>query len=387
MNQPMKMLQPMKIVQTFLTTLIAASCAATLAQASDFRDSAALAQASLAGSLDLGDLYVFRSPTNEENTVLIMTMSEFANVISPITFDPEANYEFLIDQNGDLLPEVTLRIVFSPPPSVRDDFSQKARVQLIRPGLPTFTMGKNIPTNSDEPADLQLGGIFAAGIFDDPAFFDLTAFLDHAQGAGSFPRATPKNYFGPNANCLAIVLEVPSSRLTAKDHRPVIRVWARVTRKGRQVDRVGAPFTSLFFIPTPPTGEKLPRDRHNEFNLGRPNRDSKSFRNSAIDVLEDFWEIPANRAGALVDDLFLPDVLKFDTSLEYFKTSKFPNGRGLRDDVADDVLKLISGKAEDTDGVSDDNGNKIKDGQAMTTAEFPYLGEANNPPAGPPVEP
>ena len=60
----------------------------------------------------------------------------------------------------------------------------------------------------------------------------------------------------------------------------------------------------------------------------------------------------------------------------------FPNGRRLRDDVADFMLSMLSNGRMKTDNVSDDNGDRITDGSAradgtLRPAAFPYLGPPN----------
>src|SRR5689334_4246931 len=51
--------------------------------------------------LDILDVFVFRSPTNRNNTVIIVTHSTDAGVVGPVTFQPGANYDLKVDNNGD----------------------------------------------------------------------------------------------------------------------------------------------------------------------------------------------------------------------------------------------------------------------------------------------
>jgi hypothetical protein len=77
----------------------------------------------------------------------------------------------------------------------------------------------------------------------------------------------------------------------------------------------------------------------------------------------------------------LPDVLKVDLSKLYTDAgSAFPNGRRLRDDVADNLLNLLTNGHVTTDGVADDNGVNITDGGGGATVKFPYVGSPNSPP-------
>ena len=52
--------------------------------------------------IDINDVYVFTSPADPDNTVLVMTMSPASGVVSPDTFRPGARHQFLIDQEGRL---------------------------------------------------------------------------------------------------------------------------------------------------------------------------------------------------------------------------------------------------------------------------------------------
>lgn len=356
-----------------------AACACS--EASDFRDAPSLSANNLEGALDLGDLYVFRSPVDEDNTVLALTLSQFANVLSPITFDSKVTYEFHIDQDRNLIPDVSIQVRFSPPNSA---FVQNARATLVRKAAGSETLISDASTGKQ--ATLRTGGLFQAGLFDDPLFFDMQGYLAKlGNDSLPFPRAQGAvNYFGPNANCLAIVIEIPT-RLISKDDRPVVGVWCAVRKGAKQIDRVGQPFASLFAIPL--RAERVRDGKLRElFNSTPAVLQSRRFRAASVDFLQDFWNMNRSRAGAFVDDVFLPDILYFDTSLRYRTTAAYPNGRGLRDDVADTILKLITGDAETSDGVGDDNGDRITDGKMETEAKFPYLGTANKTPSGPPVE-
>ena len=79
------------------------STAAMPASAADHRDGPRITNLnnSPAGALDLNDLYIFVSPTNPNNTVLIQTMSPGAGVVGPGVFFPGAIYELRISNDAD----------------------------------------------------------------------------------------------------------------------------------------------------------------------------------------------------------------------------------------------------------------------------------------------
>ena len=66
------------------------------------------------GRIDINDVYVFHpgSPQDLSRTVLAMTVNPAAGVISGTTFRAGANYEFLIDTNGDAKQDAIVRVQF-----------------------------------------------------------------------------------------------------------------------------------------------------------------------------------------------------------------------------------------------------------------------------------
>ncbi|HSB86400.1 MAG TPA: DUF4331 family protein, partial [Ilumatobacteraceae bacterium] len=94
----------MKIKQKALTVLgagaivVASSIAAIGVSAADHLDAPGV---KADGRTDINDVYAFKSPTNTDNTVLIMTVNPLAGVVSGTTFHPDATYRFNIDDNGD----------------------------------------------------------------------------------------------------------------------------------------------------------------------------------------------------------------------------------------------------------------------------------------------
>ena len=114
------------------------------------------------GHLDLNDLYAFQSPTNPDNTVLIMTVNPFAGVVSDTKFgEADVEYEFMIDNNGDALADLTLGATFFANPSG----GQNVIVTRNESALGFGETGSTI--------SLTGGGMAQAGLFDDPFFFDL----------------------------------------------------------------------------------------------------------------------------------------------------------------------------------------------------------------------
>ncbi len=282
------------------------------------------------GDVDVNDLYAFQSPTNANNTVLILTVNPFAGQTSGTTFNAAANYDFLIDNDGDALPDVTYNATFSVPTG----------------GIQTLTVtrdGNSYATGNTE-TDLTTtgGGTLRAGLFDDPFFFDLVGFGNGLAFTGADAFA--------GANVSAIVLEVPSSELGG----PNVGIWARTALSGNQVDRVGRPAINTVL---------LPAARKDEFNQADPVNDFAAFGadvEAAITGLSD-----ATNATALTPVL-LPDVLTFDTS----SSAGFLNGRHLADDVIDAELTLLTGSSTPV-------GDGVDANDVPFLGVFPYLAPAH----------
>jgi hypothetical protein len=313
-------------VFSLATIALIVGLAAHPTDAADHLDAPGLTSPGGDGRLDINDIYAFK---NGSNTVLIMTVNPAAGVFSPLTFHPEASYDFLIDTNGDAKEDLTYKITFSE----SDDGLQEVMFRRI-PGKGGAVLAKG---QTGQNINVEGGGMLRADLFDDPFFFDLNAFL----GAYAFCNAPggPAGDSGANffagLNVSAIVLEVPSDTFGASN----IGVWARTELDG-QVDRMGRPAINTVFIPS---------TSKNAYNEGKPRHDQRDFSQ----FLGDF---------ALV---LLPDILTVDTS----DSSGFLNGRQLADDVIDLELQIITGDANAGDCV---DGNDV----AFLT-NFPYLAPAH----------
>ena len=143
-----------------LTAALAVGLPAMLAQGADHLD-APLVQND--GRLDINDVYAFQSPTNPDNTVFIMTVNPLAGILSPTAFHPKAEYQFLIDNDGDGKRDMKFKVKFSK----EKNGQQEVKVN----GHGVKGKGK-----TGENIFLKKGGTLRAGVFDDPFFFDLVAF-------------------------------------------------------------------------------------------------------------------------------------------------------------------------------------------------------------------
>jgi hypothetical protein len=312
----------------------------SLTLAADHLDAPVL-RAAGQGGRDINDVYVFQAPNNPANTVLVMTVNPFAGVmnpfgtISPRTFDPAVEYQFQIDNNGDAVTDVTYTTTFTAPVAG----SQTATATRNGASVATGNTGTNLAVTG--------GGMLHAGLFEDPFFFDLVGFNNgfNFTGADTFAKA----------DVSAIVLEVPSSALTAGPNTN-IGVWARTVVGGNQVDRMGRPAINTALIGS---------SRKDEFNLGAPANDAAAFGTDVrarIQALNGGDVTHANNvAGAL-----LPDILTFDTS----SASGFLNGRRLADDVIDAELTLLTNSSPPI-------GDGVNANDTAFRSVFPYLAAPN----------
>ncbi len=184
---------------------------------------------------DLTDVFMFPSPTNSNNVVLMMTVNP---LITPSTknstsFDPNVLYQFKIDNNLDGREDRVIQVWF-------DGTGSGQTAHVAGPALPLSQGTKN---GKLRPYDVTgtFGSTFSptggmqvyTGVREDPFFFDLEQFFNILPD-----RATPVNGIEvPNPNSphqttwrapgtavdflsngnysvLAIVVELPKTMLT-----------------------------------------------------------------------------------------------------------------------------------------------------------------------------
>jgi uncharacterized protein DUF4331 len=321
--------------------------AAIPARAADHLDAPGLTAPGGDTRLDITDVYAFQSPSNSDNTVLVVGVNPLAGVLNAGTFQPNAAYEIKIDSDGDAKEDLTYKVTFSAP-----NGSLQQGVTLR--GVPTGGGGSVLAKGqTDTSISIPGGGWIRAGVFDDPFFFDLVGFLNVSFCA-------PGTNFFAGLNISAIVLEVPSAWLGSNN----IGVWARTMLNDQQVDRMARPAINTVFIPNnvfEPAGTEP--SQKSAFNSNKPRNDQRDFRGEVVDTLEIFYGAGSPTAQALADFL-LPDILTVDTS----SGAGFPNGRGLADDVIDIELGLVTNGAVTSDCVGNDS---------AFTDSFPYLAPKN----------
>ena len=367
------------------------------------------------GNHALRDLYVFRSPANANNTVLVLDTGTFPGNLSTRSFDTGRVYRINADLTGDAIEDFVYEATFGLPDT---NGVQDVTLTQVVGGVSTVVAQGKTGTTSPVGVNLPIagGGMFRAGIHDDPFFFDQGAFNTLMSTGAGFPRPVgqARDFFGPNGNTLAIVLEVPSNTFPFDTTNPnrIAGFWGSADVGGVQVDRTARPEIDDILIPPVPRSRLTRGDRRVDFRFTAPAEDRLAapggFRDDMIFVLTDpqgIYKRTQADAGFLADSL-LPDLLMFQIgNPNGFGTTVGPgpgfftgpfaggqvlgNGRRFPDDVFDIEFNLLTNGAIPSDNVGDDNGLKVTDGSVdpvsgQTRAiAFPYMGLANLPFNGP----
>ena len=328
------------------------------ARAADHLDAPGLTPPGGSVQSDITDLYAFQSPTNAANTVLVLNVNgviggnlTFGRGIPGVGNTKGVLYNFNVDNNGDSVADVNLRVRFGMP---AEDGSQGFEVRRNGKLLISMDDGRSTAFGA-APNIVTAGDVKAfAGRRDDPFFFDLSAFLGHDVSDPTKTRSFCDGHqtdFFAGRDVSSIVLELPSSMLTADSTHPNIGVWASTNAGDTQIDRLGRPAINTVFNHG---------DDKNRFNAGDPVNDWRDFGPSFVSTLTSLGA--ANPTG--LAHVLLPDVLTFDTS----SSAGFLNGRKLTDDVIDAELNLITNGALTGDCVANDS---------TFSNAFPYLGSPN----------
>src|SRR5438445_10685271 len=83
-----------------LAALVAIGLSLGLGEAADHRDGPIFGPpgtTSANGRPDVNDIYLFQSPANASNTVIVMDVSPFSGVLTPITFDQTVFFDLKVD--------------------------------------------------------------------------------------------------------------------------------------------------------------------------------------------------------------------------------------------------------------------------------------------------
>jgi hypothetical protein len=340
--------------------------------------------------VDINDVYAFPG-ANPNKTVLIMTVSPVASPTTRFGSKQNTRYVFRVDTDSDGIEETAYSIEFIN----QGNGKQRALVRMANGSNAERVVPKGgvIGTGlTGRTIRLRGGGRLMAGLFSDPFFFDLAAFIDDVEmgnlGNGNDLGDGVGNDFFADLNTLGIVLEVPKGKLGNN-----IGVWATTSAKTAngwvQADRMGRPAINTVINSTGAvigglggcTGDKA------LYNRSLPRNDPADFIDEAacaLTVLSSLDMEGAYSAGQLgvLASVLLPDILPFHRTGPVSGLPAPLNGRALADDVIDVELRVVTGGdplglfggARDADGaINTDAVGPHDDYRSM----FPYLGVPN----------
>jgi hypothetical protein len=299
--------------------------------------------------------------------VLAMTVNPAAAPDTPAPFRDEAVYSFHVDTNADGRADVSLdvrfgevvHVVHNEKPSHAQRFDAEIRstgdaTQLIASG----TTG--VPAQTADSVRVFTGVVHDVFAGDAGALGAFTSAL----AAGRYePQAFENrvNFFA-DLTVAAIVVELPDAVLGGSGAQ--VQVWSTISLVGhaptQQVARWGLPlFTHLF----------LDEDRSEAFNRTTPSDDNTPFITAVTSRVERCVSLAgtsadprayADRVVALFGSITLPYTVASPASFDY---AGF-NGRGLADNVMDNMLSLLTNSPLGT-GISPD--------PARIAPDFPYF--------------
>jgi Domain of unknown function (DUF4331) len=289
--------------------------------------------------LDLCDLYAFQSPADAAKTVIILNANPNADALHP-----DAIYRLNIDNDGDLLTDISFSFVFSQPQNGKQSFD----VSLAKgeESRSAEAVGKKIVAGAEVsfsavPNIVKAGDFkFFAGSRSDAFFFDFDGIknLFDIRGKRNFtePHVSGKSPWtgvdsNTESNVFSMVVEMPTSEL---DPKPEAHMWGRcsVRQNGTLIhaDRAGHPSVSSFFNTD---------DTKLEYNASDPVNDRKRWLDQFVHLMGHTGNYSREEAIAAIDkERTLPDVLTFNPS----KPAKYPNGRVFTDDVIDYRIAFLT---------------------------------------------
>jgi len=291
---------------------------------------------------DITDLYIFQNPGDPTKSILILDVNPEAPSHAK-AFDSQASYEFKIDTNGDFEAEIAFHVLFA----TLDDGQQTATVYQATDkaargsGLIGEVIIQGAPVSFTQEARITTEGQFRffAGLRSEPFFADPTGFFNNLQWSG-------QDYW-VGKNVFSIVLDVPNSALGL---HPQIGIW------GRTMASVHGTLTSVNQMGRP--GNNALRQGA-DTNTIPPVQQRELFFSQYVAMFQTFGYTEAEATKLTLE--WLPDILPYN----YMNAAGYPNGRQLTDDIADNLVEVI------TQG-------KLKDDLVYPhtdyLAEFPYLG-------------
>lgn len=355
------------------------------AKASDHQDTTFLATKLTAA--DLTDLFVFESPTDSKNAVLVMDFDPLIVSGENRPFDPNVLYQFKIDNTGDNIEDVVLQF------NINGESSQQT-VTVSGPSYPirVGTQSPLVAASGTGPLNKAFMvndmNVFV-GTRKDPFFFDLEQFFKILPDRNYSLQPNPSPplqvvSFRPAGeaqdtlatfNVHSIIVELPREKLGSGKIAAWITTSVKTPRLRNgsfaQIERLAVPALNELFMDF---------KAHNNSNLQTPTKDA-SNQSKFIQAFVNAIGRPQGIADAVIS-VAIPDVIQADLSKptgSYFGTQlkKDFGGRRPKDDVIDVTASVVFGNvvtginegaipALTSDNVGPNNANFLPG--------FPYLG-------------
>ena len=358
------------------------------ARASDHQDTTFLATQLRAA--DLTDLYVFGSPKDKANVVLIMDFDPLIVSGEQRPYDPNVLYQFKIDNTGDYVEDLVLQFQVN-------GTSSPSPVTVRGPGRPTVvgTQSQLIPVSGtgtlNQTFTTKNGLTTFVGLRKDPFFFDLEQFFkilpdrNYQVQPNPGPPLTVTSFRPPGEaqdtlapfNVHAIVAELPRKLLVGSNRTGIINVWMTTstpTAGGRyaQVERLAVPGLNELFMDF---------QAHDASNRQTPTSDAANQSNYIRSFVQTIGR-PQSIADAVIS-VAIPDAITADLTKPfgtYFgaRLGKNLGGRRPKDDVIDVTTSVVFGSAVTgiTQGIIP---TLLRDNVGPNPANFrntfPYLGD------------
>ena len=237
-------------------------------QASDHADTAEIFNRIGA---DLTDVFIFPSPSNPENVVLVLDAHGLIpGGVPNIFFDPGVLYQFKLDNTGDFVEDLVIQVKFGAPGPNQAVYVAGPYKPFTTGTTSIFAKRHHIVGRINQPFDPVSGMQVFAGLRADPFFFDVGRFDAIFPDRGTplsrkqvnFPSIRAANTpqlpgflppgeasdFLEGLNCLSIIIELPRVALAPHGKPPgVVRLWETTSVFTgapdfvyKQLDRLGA---------------------------------------------------------------------------------------------------------------------------------------------------
>ena len=212
----MKNPRPRGPVVLLVSAIVAVALASFTLRSADHSDAPLV---SALASADINDLYAFRSPSDPNSLVLVMTTVPFIppSEVGTASFSSDVLYEFKIDTDGDAVEDYVIQVTFDGPVGNQNLTVYGPALARSEPTTRARLMaeGRRLSGPVSTTAPVVIRGeqmqVFA-GVREDPFFLDfeqLSAVL--AGQANSFRDPGIDTFAG--LNTLAIVVELPVSMI------------------------------------------------------------------------------------------------------------------------------------------------------------------------------